>query len=151
MLSNEVLKSWANVFSVSFLLNLGTVYIWPIYQSLDKRNFVYNSFFHLKEIALCSKFWLYPAKLCWTLYLEFFLVTIYAIFTYQFFEFKKAVCNSPKVVQHKKYVKNVQMKTPVLSQCSRIYVLWFRSCCSAKRNPILENQLTDFSLYYNNT
>ena len=28
---------------------------------------------------------------------------------------------------------------------------WFQSYCSPNRNPILENQLTDFSLYYNNT
>ena len=31
------MESWAIVFSISSLINFGIVYIWPIYQSLDKR------------------------------------------------------------------------------------------------------------------
>ena len=56
--------------------------------------------------------------------LNIFSVTFDAIFTYYCFEFKKALCNSPKIVQHKKCTKNVQLKTlkPVLSQFPHIYV-----------------------------
>ena len=76
--------------------------------------------------------------------LNFFSVTFDAIFTYQFFEFENALCNSPKIVQHKKYIKNIQLKTlkPVLPYCSHSYVSQFWFCCSPNRNPILENQLT---------
>ena len=35
----------------------------------------------------------------------------YTIFTYQFFEFETALCNSPKIFQRKKYIKNVHIKT----------------------------------------
>ena len=35
-----------------------------------------------------------------------------------------------------------------MPQCSHIYVLQFRSCCSPNRNPVLEDQLTGLSLYY---
>ena len=38
----------------------------------------------------------------------------------------------------------------VLSHCSHIYVYWYWSSCRPKRNPILENQLTGSSLYWNN-
>ena len=76
--------------------------------------------------------------------LNFFSVTFDAIFTYQFFEFENALCNSPKIVQHKKYIKNIQLKTlkPVMSQCSHSYVSQFWFYCSPNRNPMLENQLT---------
>ena len=75
--------------------------------------------------------------------LKIFSFTFDTIFTYQFFEFRNAVCNSPNIVQHKKYINNMQLKTlkPVLSQCSHNYVSWFWFCCSPNRNPILENQL----------
>ena len=51
-----------------------------------------------------------------------------------------------------KNIENVHVKT--LNQyCPNvhIFVSYFRSCCSPSRNPILENQLTGFSTYYNNT
>ena len=44
------MEGWAIVFSISSLINFGIVYIWPIYQSLDKRIwFTIRFFFHPKE------------------------------------------------------------------------------------------------------
>ena len=56
--------------------------------------------------------------------LKMFFVTFDAVFTYWFFEIEKALCNSPKIVQHKKYIKNIQLKTlkPILPQLLHIYV-----------------------------
>ena len=34
---------------------------------------------------------------------------------------------------------------------AHIFASWFQSCYSPNRNPVLENELTSFSLYYNNT
>ena len=56
--------------------------------------------------------------------LKIFSAKFGAIFTYWLFEWEKALCNSPEVAQHKKYIKNIQMKTlkPILSHCSHSYV-----------------------------
>ena len=82
--------------------------------------------------------------------LNFFSVKFDAIFTYQFFEFENALCNSPKIVQHKKYIKNIQLKTlkPVLPQCSHNYVSQFWFCCSPNRNPILNWDQHGLILYF---
>ena len=56
--------------------------------------------------------------------LKFFSAKFGAIFTYWLFELEKALCNSPEVFQHKKYIKNIQIKTlkPVVSHCLHSYV-----------------------------
>ena len=50
------------VFSISFLINFGIIYIWPIYQSLDKRMWLtilfFREFHSLQNIDFLSKLWL---------------------------------------------------------------------------------------------
>ena len=54
--------SWAIVFPSSFMINFRVVYIWPIYQSLDKRIWFIVLFFHLKSEHL-FKYWFFFTKL----------------------------------------------------------------------------------------
>ena len=56
---------WAIVFPSSFMINFIIVNIWPIYQSLDKRNWFTILFFHLKvgctlfqKLIFFAKLWL---------------------------------------------------------------------------------------------
>ena len=53
------MERWAIVFSISFLINFGTVYIWPIYQSLDKRVWFTILFFSSQRELSSSKYWLF--------------------------------------------------------------------------------------------
>ena len=48
-------------------------------------------------------------------------VTFDTIFTHEFFEFETALCNSPKIVRRKKYIKNVQMKT-LNQHCPNVHI-----------------------------
>ena len=56
--------------------------------------------------------------------LKIFSVTFDAISTYQFFEFENALCNSPKIVQHKKYIKKYSTENVKTS-----IVLMFTQLC----------------------
>ena len=44
------IESWAIVFSISSLINFGIVYIWPIYESLDKKIWLTIIFFFLNSV-----------------------------------------------------------------------------------------------------
>ena len=57
---------------------------------------------------------------------EIFTVTLDTVFTYEFFEFEKVLCNSPKIVPCRKYIKNVQIKTLKL-HCPNDHIFMFRS------------------------
>ena len=50
--------SWANVFPISFMINFRIVYIWPIYQSLEKRIWFTILFQVNLQWFILSKFWL---------------------------------------------------------------------------------------------
>ena len=55
------MESWATLLPISSFINFGIVYIWPIYQSLDKRTWftILFCFFISKRVALCSKYWFF--------------------------------------------------------------------------------------------
>ena len=50
--------SWANVFPSSFMINFRIVYIWPIYQSLDKRIWFTVLFQENLQWFILFKLWL---------------------------------------------------------------------------------------------
>ena len=50
------MESWAVVFSISSLINFEMVYIWPIYQSLDKRIWFTIVFFFFDPKESCTLF-----------------------------------------------------------------------------------------------
>ena len=66
----------------------------------------------------------------------FLSVTFDTFSTYKFFELETALCNSQKIVQRKKYIRNVHMKT-LNQHCPnvhvQIFVTQFRSCSNANR------------------
>ena len=56
------MESWAIVFTIFFLINFGIVYIWPIYQSLNKKIWFTILFLSsqrelhsVREILVCSR------------------------------------------------------------------------------------------------
>ena len=82
------MESWTIAFSISFLINFGIVYIWFIYQSLDKkvwftilfflsqREFSYHpvrniDFFLLNYDLFCSK-WSYEGQIT-KMYINYFI------------------------------------------------------------------------------